>query len=668
MSALRQPHEVLKTYWNFDAFRPTQLDIIEAVLRGEDVLALLPTGGGKSLCFQVPTMCIADDENQNGICIVVSPLIALMLDQVQNLVKRGINAVAIHSGIHYKDIDRLLDNCIYGNVRFLYLSPERLLDTTVRARIAAMPVVLWAVDEAHCVSQWGYDFRPSYLAIAEIRTLHPTVPMLALTATATPDAIEDIQTRLGFRVREGVQNVYQQSFVRSNLAYVVQPAEEGKEIKAFDVLQSLFRFFAQTGGAGIVYTRSRVRTQRMAAELTRLGIAALPYHAGISPNDRTANQERWLRGEVRVMVATNAFGMGIDKPDVRVVIHIDTPDTLEAYFQEAGRAGRDGKLAYAVLLTDHMETETLERNYHEKYPPLALAATIYQALANYYQLAVGSAQGQNFDFDLNAFVQRYHQPQSLSPGAPRNTVSKTYYGLRLLEDAGYIVLSEAVSSPSTMQIVVDKTALYDFMLKHPEHERILKAMLRSAEGAFANRVSVNEYVLAKGLRTTRDAVIDSLTALHSSGVIDYAPASDKPKITFLRPRVAAEQLQLDQKGYNFRKERHRAKMQAVLDYLANHHLCRTLSLISYFGEDYPDPFTAACGKCDVCLAAKRKAKTHENRAHVLSIIADEPLALRSLLARFSSLEKKEIQQILTDLLDSGTIRISEDDILTVAKS
>ena len=409
------PNDILKQYWGFDSFRPLQEDIIQSVLDGKDTLALLPTGGGKSICFQVPALV------KEGICIVISPLIALMKDQVYNLQKRGIAAVAIFSGMHYKDIDRILDNCIYGNTKLLYLSPERLTSDLVRERIKKMKVSLIAVDEAHCISQWGYDFRPPYLQIAEIREYLPKVPIMALTATATPEVVKDIQEKLEFKRGE----VFQQSFLRENLAYVVLE-EEGK-------MEKLFKVLTGVRGSGLVYVRNRRKTKEIAMFLKKYRITADYYHAGLTNEERSQKQEAWINDKIRIIVATNAFGMGIDKPDVRVVVHMDLPDSLEAYFQEAGRAGRDGQKSYAVLLYNQGDKLDLERRFELSFPPLKEVRLTYQALGSYLQLAVGSGEGESYDFDLVEFSRVYGF----------STV-KTFNCLKVLERAGWIALSESI--------------------------------------------------------------------------------------------------------------------------------------------------------------------------------------------------------------------------------
>ena len=451
----KSPLDILKQYWGYESFRPLQEDIIQSVLQGRDTLALLPTGGGKSLCYQIPALC------RDGICIVVSPLIALMKDQVQQLQDRNISAVAVYAGMHYRDIDRVFDNCAHGHYKLLYLSPERLTTELARERIKRMRVNLLAVDEAHCVSQWGYDFRPPYLQIPEIREWLPGVPVLALTATATQPVVTDIQEKLAFKN----QQVFFQSFARDNLSFAVVQ-EDAKDQKLLEILRKI-------PGCAVVYVRNRRRTKEIAQLLRQNRIAADYYHAGLNMEERSAKQDAWIRNKTRVIVATNAFGMGIDKPDVRLVVHMDLPDSLEAYYQEAGRGGRDGKRAFAVLLYNQADKQMLERSLELSFPDMPLIRQVYQALGHYYQLAVGGGEGQSFDFDIVHFCESF-----------RLDAAKVLPCLQLLEQAGWLSLSESVFTPSALMIKVSKESLYDFQLKHPRFDPLLKTILRTYQGAF----------------------------------------------------------------------------------------------------------------------------------------------------------------------------------------
>lgn len=631
------PHEVLAQYWGYNRFRPLQEEIIHSILQGNDTLALLPTGGGKSICFQVPALC------QTGVCIVVSPLIALMKDQVQNLVKRGVPAIAIYSGMHYTEIDRLLDNCVYGNVKFLYVSPERLQTPIFLARVQKMSVCMLAIDEAHCISQWGYDFRPPYLQISELRKLLPTVPIIALTATATPEVVEDIQRRLNFR--EG--NVFQQSFKRDNLVYVVLE-EEKKEYKTLDILRKV-------AGTSVVYVRNRGKTLQVADYLRLNGISAAAYHAGLSAEQRSQAQEDWIQGRIRVMVATNAFGMGIDKPNVRSVVHIDVPDNLEAYFQEAGRAGRDGEKAYSVLLYNKNDESMLRYQWEMAYPEITVIKQVYHSLCNYFQLAVGSGENESFDFEIDEFAKRYNYP-----------ILSVHYALKLLEEAGWIHLSEAVFTPSALCIRVGKEQLYDFMLKNPQSERFLKAVLRLYDGVQQNFVPLKEKEAANGLKITPLALRSLLQLLHKQQIIDYLPMKDKPQLTFLKERAAPENVRIEEGIYKFRKKRQAEKITAVVAYCETN-VCRSQQLTRYFGEEN----AAVCGVCDVCLAEKKALKAAAVREKMVERIKETlraaPQNSQQLVDIFNSLEQAEALNIINALVlervlvadANGSLRLAE---------
>lgn len=623
---------MLKQYWGYDAFRPLQEEIIRSVLAGKDTLALMPTGGGKSICFQVPTLC------QEGICIVVSPLIALMKDQVFNLRERNIAAAAVYSGMHPKEIDRTLDNCIYGNVKLLYLSPERLVTDLARERISRMNVNLLAVDEAHCISQWGYDFRPPYLEIANIREILPDVPILALTATATPEVVDDIQERLEFKQK----NVFQKSFARDNLAYIVLE-EEGKMEKLLDILQ-------KTKGSGIVYVRNRRKTKEIAQFLRQKGIAADYYHAGLQPEERSQKQDAWIADQTRIMVSTNAFGMGIDKPDVRVVVHMGLPDSLEAYFQEAGRAGRDGKKSYAVLLYNQSDRLGLEKNYELAFPEMDEIRRVYHALGSYFQLAIGAGAGRSFDFDIVEFAKNFQ----LQP-------VQTLHALKTLETAGWLALSEAVYTPASLKIIVSKESLYDYQLRNPQFDLLLKTILRSYQGASTHFVHVRESQLAGFLRKSRAEISQALSHLHKDRIIEYLPQSDKPQLMFLRDRVDADGLTIDHKMYEFRRKRHWERIQRAIAYAENP-ICRSQQLLAYFGETEAEP----CGICDVCLGRKKgdlsNADFDATKAKIQAYLADEGATLEALAAHFSSTQQERLVKVLEYLMDEGFV-VQEGSIL-----
>jgi len=620
------PLDILKQYWGYKAFRPLQEDIIQSVLDGQDTLALLPTGGGKSICFQVPALAV------EGLCLVVSPLIALMKDQVEQLRKRRIAAEAIYSGMRRSDIDRILDNCVYGKTKFLYLSPERLATELARVRISRMNVNLLAVDEAHCISQWGYDFRPPYLEIANIRELLPAnVPVLALTATATPEVVRDIQEKLGFRQ----EKVLQKSFARPNLSYSVL-YEEGKDKKLIDI-------FRRVKGSGIVYARNRRKTKELAQLLQRSGIAADYYHAGLSTEKRTQKQEAWMNDQCRVMACTNAFGMGIDKPDVRVVAHVELPDSLEAYFQEAGRAGRDGKKAYAVLLYQQEDGQRLLRQFELAFPPLKEVRRVYRALGSYLQLAIGSGEGQSFDFDIVAFTNNF-----------QFDLFRTYSALKILQQAGWLVLTDAVFVPSTLRIIVDKNTLYDYQLRHSKMDKLLKAILRTYQGAFNHPIKLRESQLAHFLKISRAQLIKLLRKLHQDRIVDYQEQKDSPQLLFLRERVEAENLAIDHQHHNFRKNRQYERIQKAIAY-AETPVCRSQQLLAYFGESD----ASKCGICDVCTGrTKASVSTEDFRKYqekVERLLRREALSVEELVDSFPPKRQEQVLKAMEYLLDEGFI-------------
>ncbi len=600
-----------------------QEDIIRSVLEGRDTLALMPTGGGKSICYQVPALC------REGICIVVSPLIALMKDQVQNLRKRHIAAEAIYSGMHYRDMDRILDNCIYGNIKLLYLSPERLTTELARARIQKMKASLLAVDEAHCVSQWGYDFRPPYLQIAEIRELLPETPILALTATATPEVVKDIQEKLQFRK----ENLFQQSFERGNLSYSVLH-EEGKEQKLADILQ-------RVPGSGIVYVRNRRRTKEIAAYLQSRGISADYYHAGLEADERSAKQDAWMAGKKRIVASTNAFGMGIDKPDVRVVVHMELPDSLEAYFQEAGRAGRDGKKAYAVLLYNEADRRNLERQFEQSFPELDEVRRVYRALGSFFQLAIGSGEGQSFSFDIVEFARNF-----------QFDIMRAYHCLKILEQAGWLALTEAVFVPSSLMLKVSKDALYDYQLRNPKMDRLLKAILRTYQGAFNHPVKLREKQVARFLKIPAAELRRALDKLAQDGIADYQPQKDEPQLIFIAERVDADNLLIDHSLYNFRKNRHYERIQKAIAY-AETAVCRSRQLLAYFGENS----APKCGICDVCTGRTRAEVSTSDferyQEKIRMLLKIEALPLEQVVGSFAPNRQEQVLKVLEYLLDEG---------------
>jgi ATP-dependent DNA helicase RecQ len=575
-------HHILKQYWGYTKFRPLQEEIIQAVLSGQDVLALLPTGGGKSICFQVPALA------RPGICLVVTPLIALMKDQVEQLKKRGIRAAAIFAGMKPQEIDVVLDNCVYGQIKFLYVSPERLKTELFQARIQKMQVNLLAIDEAHCISQWGYDFRPAYLEIADLRAFLPDINLIALTATATQAVKQDIQEKLLFK--QGA--VFQQSFARDNLAYVVR--------KTDDKNRSLLKILSSLSGSAIIYVNSRKKTKLLAQFLLRHGISADFYHGGLTNEVRSQRQDAWLHNKIRVIVATNAFGMGIDKPDVRIVIHLDLPDTLEAYYQEAGRAGRDEQKAYAVVLYDEQDIKELHVRMQEANPSIEQLKKVYQHLANYYQVAVGTHAMVTCDFDWEAFASRYE----LKP-------SETYQAIRRLENEGLVQLNEAFFQPDQLHILLKQQELYAFQVANAHYDPVIKAVLRLYGGELlVDFCKISVYQIARHLNSQPQAVIQQLHQLQQLSAVQYIPQKDKPQLTFLTSRYLASQMPIDAKRLKQRNDLAMSKMDAVIHYVTHQIRCRTQILLEYFDEISYE----ACGVCDICLA-KSKQEMLEDKAY-----------------------------------------------------
>lgn len=618
---------ILKTYWGYDRFRPLQEEIIHDILLGKDTLALMPTGGGKSLCFQVPAMM------QDGICIVVSPLIALMKDQVENLRKRNIKAIAIYSGMSHREVDIALDNCIFGDIKFLYLAPERLYNDMVQERIKHMPVNLFAIDEAHCISQWGYDFRPSYLELSHLRSLKPNVPFLALTATATPRVVTDIQEKLGF----SSENVLSKSFRRENLAYMVLP-EENK-------MGRMLKVITKIGGTGIVYVRNRRETQEVARYLLNHGISADFYHAGLDMQTRSKKQDAWTNNQTRVIVATNAFGMGIDKAEVRFVIHLDIPDSLEAYYQEAGRAGRDGKKAYPVLLYQQADRDELWESIDQNFPDFQYIQQVYHHVCNYFQIAYGAGQGMTYDFDVVDFAKKY-----------KLEVIKCLSAFKFLERDKWLSLSEAVYIPSRFKFEVDFQELYKFQVQSVHFDPLIKAILRIYGGVFDFYVAINEFELAKKIGKPYEEVVRMLNLMQKQEIASYIAKTDSPQMQFLQARVDYKNLYIDTQFIAVRKSHKEEQVKAIYGYL-DEKVCRSLALQRYFGEEVEEP----CGACDLCLVKAHKAGLDESIGKKIQyLLLDSPRTLHALIDAIDMGSEDDRLRVFRQLLDEGTILLKEE--------
>ena len=594
-------HEILKKYWGHDGFRPLQEDIITAVLENKDVLALLPTGGGKSICFQVPALTM------DGICLVISPLIALMKDQVENLGKKGIPALAIYSGMHYADVKKTLQNAAFGNYKFLYVSPERLETDLFLEFLPAIKPCLIAVDEAHCISQWGYDFRPPYVRIANLREQLPGVPVIALTASATLTVQNDICEKLSFKTGH---HRFQQSFARPNLSYsIFQPP--AKQTKLLEILKNV-------PGSSIVYCKSRKQTQHITDLLKQHSISADFYHAGLNNEQRTIRQQNWINNKIRTIVSTNAFGMGIDKPDVRSVIHFDIPDCVENYYQEAGRAGRDGKRSYAVLLYNGNEIDNLYQQVDIRYPDENEIKKIYAALMNFLQVPAGDGEGLSYDFDIAAFAENF-----------KLNILQATYGIKALAQEDLVSYTEVFFKPSTLVFTSAKNNLYEFEQQQPELEPVIKGLLRSYEGIFDYPATIYESLLARFLKTSMEDIRSKLVKLHQYKIVHYQPQNDKPQIVLLKNRMYSDDFKINTKNIIDRKENYQKRIQAISNYVADHKTCRSILIGNYFNDKKIGP----CGICDNCI---------NNKSHSLT-----------------KAEFKRISDKLSGLLKTGFLKMDE---------
>jgi len=624
---LKSPEEILKTYWGYQTFRPNQREIISKILCGEDVLALLPTGGGKSICFQVPALCL------DGICLVVSPLVALMNDQVENLKKNKITAYAVTSALSHRETDRILDNCVYGDVKFLYVSPERLQSTLFIERFKKMKVSFIAVDEAHCISQWGYNFRPPYLRIAEIREIKPDAPIMALTASATPEVVLDIMEKLSFRKPAVIAS----SFSRHNLSYLVEYSED-KENRMLDII-------SKTNGSCIVYCSSRQQTRVLAHRLLGAGINAAYYHAGMSHEERAQSYMAWKTGAVRAMCATNAFGMGIDKPDVRLVLHLSLPQSLEAYFQEAGRAGRDGGRAYGVLLHNKSDTTDAESRLEQKYPDTEVIKKVYRNMSSMLQLAIGAGLGSSYDIDIHQLSEKYELKYS-----------EVVYSMQILSTCGYIAFEEKMWQPSRLMFVVSKNDLYSYQVANPQWDLFIRGLLRSYGGLFEQYVSVHESELSRNLHISHTQVKEGLGKLKEFGIIDYIAASDSPRITFLTGRMRDENLLFPKEYYADRKTDEKNRLKSIRAFVENE-VCRSVQLLSYFGEKD----AVNCGVCDVCRKTRnRTINEHEYdnlEKKVLHLLKQGPLIIERILEEISDEEKENVYDLIRWKLDHKSWRM-----------
>lgn len=616
---------ILKQYWGYDSFRGIQEDIINSIGSGKDTLGLMPTGGGKSITFQVPALA------HEGLCLVITPLIALMKDQVQNLKKRGIKAVAVYSGMTKEEILTAFENCIFGDYKFLYISPERLDTEMFRIKLKSMKVSMITVDESHCISQWGYDFRPAYLKIADIRKLLPGIPVLALTATATPEVVTDIQQRLAFQK----ENVFRMSFERKNLAYIVRRTENKQE--------ELLHILNHVSGSAIVYTRNRKRTKEICQYLNQEGITATFYHAGLTNDTKDQRQKSWSTGESRVMVATNAFGMGIDKPDVRLVVHIDFPDSPEAYFQEAGRAGRDGLKSYAVLLYARSDKTILKKRLADTFPEKEYIRQVYEHINFYYQMAMGDGLGRTYAFNIDEFCHNFkHFPVQVDSA------------LKILTRAGYLEYTDEQDNNSRLMFTLRRDELYRINEGSPDTEKLLRIILRSYTGVFSDYAYINEDLLAQRSGLTRQQVYECLISLTRQNILHYIPGKKTPYIIYTRERQETDRLHFSKEVYEDRKASYERRIKAMLEYADSDHVCRSRMLLRYFGEKNGHN----CGQCDVCLqkheSGLKQEEFEEIREILINRLKESPRNPHDLINGLD-FEQSKTEKVLAFLLSEEEI-------------
>ncbi len=630
-----QLENLLFQYWGHKNFRSLQKDIIESVIAKRDTLALLPTGGGKSICFQIPGLALP------GITLVISPLIALIKDQVETLNNKGIKAVSIVSGMSHREIDITLDNCIYSDIKFLFISPERIANELFQERVKKMKVNLIAVDEAHCISQWGYDFRPSYLNIVQLRELLPAVKIIALTASATPEVQLDIVEKLQFHN----EAIFKKSFERKNLEYLILE-EDSKYNRTLSILN-------KTPGTAVVYVRNRKQTKEISDWLNVNQISADYYHAGLDANLRSEKQDLWMNGTTRVMVSTNAFGMGIDKADVRVVIHFDLPDSLEAYYQEAGRAGRDEKRSFAILLFTEMDISELKRKYLSEYPTLMEIKQVYDLIMNHFQLAYGAGINQQFEFDIDEFIKKTNF-----------SVIKLSHSFNFLQREKYFILSDNLFQPSKINIRISQTELLHFQENHPKFEPLLKIILRSYSGLFENYIPIHENDLAKRVGLNTSELIQMLLQLVDYQIIDYVPKSSKPSIQFITNRLPQSNLYIDPTYYQSRLANVTNKINSMIDFIKKK-TCRSIQLRQYFGEDNAEK----CGHCDVCRAELANFKKENALFERISmILKNEPLYLPALLSKIKDLPEKLVLESIQIYVEEGLIQFNDKNEVIISKT